>query len=79
MSILALKMPKSNKMKDFPWINAGALAAVVLSVALIGAKNIDSEMPGQLLNVSYDPTRELYQDINRQFAARYGEETGLQV
>jgi sulfate/thiosulfate-binding protein len=72
-------MPASNKMRNFPWINAGALAAVALSVALIGAKNIDREMPEQLLNVSYDPTRELYQDINRQFAARHVEETGRKV
>ena len=30
----------------------------------------------QLLNVSYDPTRELYQDINKQFAADYKKQTG---
>ena len=66
-------------MKNFPWINTGALAAVVLSVALIAAKNIDSKAPEQLLNVSYDPTRELYQDINRQFAAHYEKETGRKV
>lgn len=66
-------------MKNFPWINAGALAAAVLSVALIAAKNIDSKAPEQLLNVSYDPTRELYQDINRQFVARYEKETGHKV
>ena len=66
-------------MKNLPWINAGALAAVLLSVVLIGAKNIDNNAPGQLLNVSYDPTRELYQDINRQFKAHYEKETGRTV
>lgn len=32
-----------------------------------------------LLNVSYDPTRELYRDINAAFAARYAEEHGRAV
>lgn len=30
----------------------------------------------ELLNVSYDPTRELYADINRSFAAQYKKDTG---
>ena len=32
-----------------------------------------------LLNVSYDPTRELYVDINKAFAAKYKAETGKSV
>ncbi|NUQ66374.1 MAG: sulfate ABC transporter substrate-binding protein [Pirellulales bacterium] len=32
-----------------------------------------------ILNVSYDPTRELYQDFNRQFAAHWKETTGQTV
>jgi sulfate/thiosulfate-binding protein len=32
-----------------------------------------------LLNVSYDPTRELYQDINRAFSKRWEEKTGQKV
>src|SRR4030081_721045 len=32
-----------------------------------------------LLNVSYDPTRELYVDFNKAFAAAYGKETGKSV
>ncbi|MBO0751297.1 MAG: sulfate ABC transporter substrate-binding protein [Bradyrhizobiaceae bacterium] len=32
-----------------------------------------------LLNVSYDPTRELYVDINKAFAGRYAETTGKTV
>ncbi len=31
----------------------------------------------ELLNVSYDPTRELWKAINRRFAARYQEQTGV--
>nr|WP_295973771.1 sulfate ABC transporter substrate-binding protein [uncultured Bacillus sp.] len=33
----------------------------------------------ELLNVSYDPTRELYEDFNKEFAAHWKEETGQTV
>jgi sulfate/thiosulfate-binding protein len=33
----------------------------------------------KLLNVSYDPTRELYQDINKAFAAQWKQKTGQTV
>ncbi|HUL83388.1 MAG TPA: sulfate ABC transporter substrate-binding protein [Gammaproteobacteria bacterium] len=33
----------------------------------------------QLLNVSYDPTRELYRDVNEKFAAKWLAQTGQQV
>ena len=32
-----------------------------------------------LLNVSYDPTRELYRDINEQFVSAYEKQTGLRA
>ncbi len=32
-----------------------------------------------LLNVSYDPTRELYQDVNRVFAERWKKKTGVEL
>ena len=35
--------------------------------------------PVKLLNVSYDPTRELYQDVNKAFADKWFEEHGQQV
>jgi sulfate/thiosulfate-binding protein len=35
--------------------------------------------PVELLNVSYDPTRELYQDFNKAFAAYWKEKSGQQV
>jgi len=51
-----------------------ALLAALLALApLASAKNI------QLLNVSYDPTRELYQDINKAFAADWKKKTGDDV
>lgn len=38
-----------------------------------------SEKEVQLLNVSYDPTRELYQDVNQAFSKEWQEETGQHV
>ena len=50
------------------------LAALALSVtALASAKTIE------LLNVSYDPTRELYVDFNKAFAAQWKAKTGDDV
>lgn len=50
-------------------ILAGLFAASALSVSLAHAQ-------GALLNVSYDPTRELYQDFNPLFAKHWKEKTG---
>jgi len=62
-----------------PWLN---IAAAVASVAAIGAvvvKNVEGRAAHHLLNVSYDPTRELYQDLNPRFAAAYEKETGSSI
>jgi sulfate/thiosulfate transport system substrate-binding protein len=55
------------------------LLAVVAAVALVWRGNIDTDKSIQLLNVSYDPTRELFQDLNRQFVSKYERETGQKV
>jgi sulfate transport system substrate-binding protein len=47
------------------WLNAFAVTAVVIGVTLVVAKNIQGDTSSELLNVSYDPTRELFQDLNR--------------
>ena len=47
------------------------LAALSLAIAATGALAQTS-----LLNVSYDPTRELYQDFNKAFAAQWKAKTG---
>ncbi|MGV8936255.1 MAG: sulfate ABC transporter substrate-binding protein [Allorhizobium sp.] len=53
-----------------------SLTAIVLSLALgMGTAAADT----QLLNVSYDPTRELYKDYNTAFAAHWKAETGETV
>ncbi len=48
------------------WLNR--ISAIVLSAGLL---SIAARAEVTLLNVSYDPTRELYQDINAAFAKRW--------
>ena len=57
-------------------INLGALIAVLVAFILIVVKNLPGDTNNQLLNVSYDPTRELYQRLNAQFATAYEKQTG---
>ncbi|SNB45125.1 sulfate ABC transporter substrate-binding protein [Geobacter sp. DSM 9736] len=50
-------------------------AAVALGVSLPAAASADTT----LLNVSYDPTRELYTDINKAFAQQWQKKTGQKL
>jgi sulfate transport system substrate-binding protein len=62
------------------WTNAAAIAAVVACALLVVVKNLGAQGdPGQFLNVSYDPTRELYRDLNVAFVAAYEKRTGRRV
>jgi sulfate/thiosulfate transport system substrate-binding protein len=57
------------------YIRAGAsLLAVVAVAALIGVRPAAAQQ--SLLNVSYDPTRELYAAVGRAFAERWKAQTG---
>ncbi|MEW5889422.1 MAG: sulfate ABC transporter substrate-binding protein [Pseudomonadota bacterium] len=53
----------------------GLLATLILTLALAPAARAETV----LLNVSYDPTRELYQDFNRAFARHWQAQTGQTV
>ena len=57
-------------------LNAFALIAVALAAALVVFGNLNSDTSNQILNVSYDATRELYKDVNAQFVAKYQRDTG---
>jgi sulfate transport system substrate-binding protein len=61
------------------WLNAMALAAVAIAITLVIGNNVAGDTSTQLLNVSYDPTRELFQDLNQQFIERYFKETGKRL
>ncbi|MEJ9279785.1 sulfate ABC transporter substrate-binding protein [Ureibacillus thermosphaericus] len=43
------------------------------------ASENNTSKPVELLNVSYDPTRELYEELNKEFAAYWKEQTGQEV
>jgi sulfate/thiosulfate transport system substrate-binding protein len=60
-------------------INVGAVIAVFLGFTLIVARNLPGDTHSQLLNVSYDPTRELYQRLDAQFDAQYEKQTGRPI
>lgn len=60
------------------------ITALALSVSLLltGCSTSDSKSHAEtinLLNVSYDPTRELYDDVNQAFSKKWKEETGQTV
>ena len=57
-------------------LNIAAILAVVIAFGLILAKNSPENPRDTLLNVSYDPTRELYQTLNPVFVAELAEQTG---
>jgi len=57
-------------------LNSFALLAVAAAAAAVGLKNYEGDTSHRILNVSYDPTRELYAELNPVFIARYKKETG---
>ncbi|MGB6324855.1 MAG: sulfate ABC transporter substrate-binding protein [Methylocella sp.] len=61
------------------WVNSFALALVAGAIALLAIKhfeNSNGQVKLRLLNVSYDPTRELYAELNPKFIAQYRKDTG---
>lgn len=55
-------------------------SAVFASIVVAGAPHPGrASTPAQILNVSYDPTREFYQDYNRAFARYWKSKTGQDV
>ena len=56
-----------------------AILFSAVSLSFFSCANRSSENEITLLNVSYDPTRELYQEYNRVFANYYKEKTGITV
>src|ERR1700722_14928472 len=58
------------------WMNTLGLTAVALSAGIVVIANVDTGKNNQILNVSYDPTRELFKDLNQQFVTKYQRDTG---
>ncbi len=57
-------------------LNIFSLSLVALAISLVVTKNLQPTGLPTLLNVSYDPTREAYQEINAAFVEKYEKETG---
>ena len=65
---------KKSKIKIF-----GLLAAVVLTGGIFTGCGSASDDTVSIVNVSYDPTRELYSEYNKIFAEHWKEKTGQDV
>lgn len=53
--------------------------ALVAIAAVVGSVAAHAQQKQTILNVSYDPTRELYKSIDKAFAAQYKKATGIDV
>ena len=65
------------RISDFKTLLAGGFAGIALIAG--GWKAAEGGQSVTLLNVSYDPTRELYEAINDAFATDYLKKTGTKV
>ncbi len=61
------------------WLNAFAVLASVLAGTVIVVANANRPAAHYLSNASYDPTRELYRELNPRFEAKYEKEHGATV
>ncbi|OBK35481.1 sulfate transporter subunit [Mycobacterium sp. 1245111.1] len=67
-------------LSSVPRLNVVGVAAIVVAAGLIAAHNLRHDTsPNQILNVSYDPTRELYAAIDKNFVDEYRKTTGVTV
>jgi sulfate/thiosulfate transport system substrate-binding protein len=62
-----------------PVLNLVGVAAVLLAAVLITVRNLPDNTPNQLLNVSYDPTVEVYAALDKAFTQQYRKQTGVTV
>jgi sulfate/thiosulfate-binding protein len=63
-----------------PWLNIVGIVAIVLAATLITGKNLNGHAsPNQILNVSYDPTRELYATLDKAFVEQFRRQTGTML
>ncbi|WP_068181054.1 sulfate ABC transporter substrate-binding protein [Mycobacterium sp. UM_CSW] len=61
------------------WLNVVGVVALVLAATAIVVKNAPGAGTNQILNVSYDPTRELYAAIDKAFIPQYRVHTGISL
>src|SRR5437773_8336010 len=56
-----------------------SLRAALLGAVLVFPAIACAGSPSEILNVSYDPTRELYRDFNQAFARHWKQRTGASI
>lgn len=69
----------SERHRRIPWLNVIGVVAIVFAASAIVLKNLPDQRPNQILNVSYDPTRELYAALDAAFNAQYRSQTGISL
>jgi sulfate transport system substrate-binding protein len=71
----------SSSLERSPHLTSSTLALLSLAVILCGCadQEASSSTEIQLLNVSYDPTRELWKDLNAAFAEDFASEEGKRI
>jgi sulfate/thiosulfate transport system substrate-binding protein len=63
-----------------PRLNILGIVAILVVATLITVHNLHHDnSPNQILNVSYDPTRELYAALDKTFVDQYRRQTGVTV
>ena len=62
-------------MKPVLFVRMAVVAALIAGTVAVGV----AQSPIKLLNVSYDPTREFYQEVNAAFAKQWQAQTGQTV
>src|ERR1700733_6804917 len=61
-------------------LNILGIVAIIVAAGLIPRPNLHHDnYPNQILNVSYDPTRELYAAVDKTFVDQYRQQTGVTV
>ncbi len=67
-------------MKRLDWLLVSVVAALSFLPGCNSSRaEADREAAHELLNVSYDPTRELWKSLNQQFVADYRQQTGVEL
>lgn len=61
------------------WIRRAAVVSALAASSLLGTPPTRAVAGDTLLNVSYDPTRELYKDVNDKFGAQWAQRTGQKL
>jgi sulfate/thiosulfate-binding protein len=72
-------LKRSGLLSRVNWLNVVGVVAIVVAASLITVGNLPDNTPNQILNVSYDPTREVYAALDKAFVAQYRQQTGVQL